>query len=77
MKKVGIIGASGFIGSYVTKQFLESGFLVKASVTDLSRTQKIHKLLKKNLLCFGKKKMANGSCLEIFSTPIFRSNNLT
>ena len=40
MKKVGIIGASGFIGSYVTKQFLESGFLVKASITDLSRTQK-------------------------------------
>lgn len=40
MKKVGIIGGAGFIGSYVTKQFLENGFKVKISATDISNKEK-------------------------------------
>ncbi len=45
MKKVGIIGGSGFIGSYITKQFLENGFEVKASATDISREDKYGHLI--------------------------------
>ncbi len=37
---VGIIGGSGFIGSYNTKKFLSKGYRVKASVTDLSKKEK-------------------------------------
>lgn len=40
MKKVGIIGGSGFIGSYVTKRFLENGYQVKVSSTDISKKEK-------------------------------------
>ena len=40
MKKVGIIGGAGFIGSYITKEFLENGFTVKVSVTDISKQAK-------------------------------------
>ena len=40
MKKVGIIGGAGFIGSYVTKQFLENGFKVKVSALDISNKEK-------------------------------------
>ena len=36
MRTAGIIGASGFIGSHVTKRFLSDGFKVRASTTDLS-----------------------------------------
>lgn len=39
MKKVGIIGGSGFIGSYITKQFLDNGFEVKVSSTDISKEE--------------------------------------
>lgn len=35
MKKIGIIGGAGFIGSYVTLRFLEKGFQVKVSTTDI------------------------------------------
>lgn len=45
MKKVGIIGGSGFIGSYITKQFLENGYEVKASATDISREDKYEHLM--------------------------------
>lgn len=45
MKKVGIIGGSGFIGSYITKQFLENGFEVKVSATDISREDKYEHLM--------------------------------
>lgn len=48
MKKVGIIGGSGFIGSYITKQFLENGFEVKVSATDISREDKYQHLMKLN-----------------------------
>lgn len=40
MKTVGIIGGAGFIGSYVTKKFLENGFKVKVSAYDISRKEK-------------------------------------
>lgn len=40
MKKVGIIGGSGFIGSYITQEFLNNGFKVKVSATDISREDK-------------------------------------
>ncbi|PKQ44272.1 NAD-dependent epimerase/dehydratase family protein [Confluentibacter flavum] len=45
MKKVGIIGGSGFIGSYITKQFLENDYEVKVSATDISREDKYEHLM--------------------------------
>ena len=48
MKKVGIIGGSGFIGSYVTKQFLDHGFEVKVSTTDIKREDKYKHLMNFN-----------------------------
>lgn len=47
MKRVGIIGGSGFIGSYITRQFLNNGFEVKVSATNLSKVEKYEHL--KNL----------------------------
>jgi len=40
MKKVGIIGGAGFIGSYNTKKFLREGYKIKVSTTDLSNKEK-------------------------------------
>ncbi len=40
MQTIGIIGGAGFIGSHVTKKFLEEGYQVKVSSTDLSNTGK-------------------------------------
>jgi dihydroflavonol-4-reductase len=37
MKKVGIIGGSGFIGSYNAKKFLAEGYQVKVPATDISK----------------------------------------
>lgn len=45
MKKVGIIGGSGFIGSHITKQFLDHNFEVKASTTDISNEDKYQHLI--------------------------------
>jgi dihydroflavonol-4-reductase len=45
MKKVGIIGGSGFIGSYITKAFLDNDFLVKVSATDITREDKYQHLM--------------------------------
>jgi hypothetical protein len=45
MKKAGIIGGSGFIGSYITKTFLEHGYQVKVSTTDISREDKYEHLM--------------------------------
>ena len=36
MQIVGVIGGSGFIGSYVTKIFLEENYKVKVSSTDIN-----------------------------------------
>lgn len=46
MKKIGIIGGSGFIGSHTTKKFLEEGFLVKVSSTDINKEEKYQHLWK-------------------------------
>ena len=48
MKKVGIIGGSGFIGSYNSQKFLKEGYKVKVSTTDLSKKEKYEHLLKLN-----------------------------
>ncbi len=40
MKTAGIIGGSGYIGSYVTKTFLENGFSVRVSATDIKKKKK-------------------------------------
>jgi dihydroflavonol-4-reductase len=40
MKTIGIIGGAGFIGSYNTKKFLENGYQVKVSATDLTNKEK-------------------------------------
>jgi len=44
MKKVGIIGGSGFIGSYNTQKFLDEGYSVKVSITDISKKGKYEHL---------------------------------
>lgn len=46
MKTVGIIGGSGFIGSYNTQKFLNEGYRVKVSATDISKKDKYEHLLK-------------------------------
>ena len=46
MKKVGIIGGSGFIGSYITKTFLENNYQVKVATTDISREDKYQHLMR-------------------------------
>ena len=45
MQTVGIIGGAGFIGSYITKIFLEEDFKVKVSSTDISNKSKYEHLL--------------------------------
>ena len=46
MKTIGIIGGSGFIGSHITKNFLEQGYQVKVSSTDISNEEKYKHLTK-------------------------------
>jgi len=48
MNKVGIIGGSGFIGSYITKAFLDNNFLVKVSATNIRREDKYRHLVTLN-----------------------------
>ncbi|MEO6837716.1 MAG: NAD-dependent epimerase/dehydratase family protein [Ginsengibacter sp.] len=48
MQTAGIIGGSGFIGSYITKIFLEEGFKVKVSSTDINNKSKYEHLLRLN-----------------------------
>lgn len=45
MKKVGVIGGSGFIGSYITRIFLENNFEVKVSASDISKKEKYQHLM--------------------------------
>lgn len=45
MKKVGIIGGSGFIGSHITQLFLQNNFQVKVSTTDIHRENKYEHLM--------------------------------
>lgn len=44
MKTVGIIGGSGFIGSFITQKFLAEEYLVKVSVTDIKKNDKYQHL---------------------------------
>ena len=44
MKRVGIIGGSGFIGSYNTQKFLNEGYNVRVSATDISKKEKYEHL---------------------------------
>lgn len=39
MKRTGIIGGAGFIGSYITKKFLAEGHNVRVSVRDLAKKE--------------------------------------
>jgi dihydroflavonol-4-reductase len=45
MKKVGIIGGSGFIGSHITELFLKNNFQVKVSATNINREDKYEHLM--------------------------------
>ena len=66
MKKAGIIGGSGFIGSYITKKFLEEKFKVNVSVTDISKTEKYQHL----------KSLKNSTHLEIKQLDVENINEL-
>ncbi|MDR5589963.1 NAD-dependent epimerase/dehydratase family protein [Christiangramia sp. SM2212] len=44
MKTVGITGGAGFIGSYITRRFLDSDYKVKVSVTNISNSDKYEHL---------------------------------
>jgi len=69
MKKVGIIGGSGFIGSFITKIFLDNDFLVKVSATDINREDKYQHLMRlKNAdnLYISELDVADKSMLEDF-----------
>ncbi len=44
-KQVSIIGGSGFIGSYITRRFLDVGYEVKIAVTDQSKKDKFQHIL--------------------------------
>jgi len=66
MKTVGIIGGSGFIGSHTTKRFLQEGFKVKVSATDISKTEKYDHL----------KKLPNAENLEILPLKVENKNQL-
>ncbi|MCX7550502.1 NAD-dependent epimerase/dehydratase family protein [Xanthomarina sp. F2636L] len=45
MENVGIIGGSGFIGSFITKIFLDNNFEVKVSTTNISKEEKYQHLM--------------------------------
>lgn len=66
MKKIGIIGGSGFIGSHTTKQFLEHGYKVKVSATDLSKPEKYAHL----------KQLPNAEHLELAALKVENKNQL-
>ena len=67
MKKVGIIGGSGFIGSFNTQKFLSEGYKVNVSVTDISKKEKYEHLLKLN----------NVENLEIVQLDVENKSELT
>ncbi len=66
MKRIGIIGGSGFIGSHTTKRFLEEGYLVRASVLDLSRKNEYEHL----------DQLPNSEHLEIFPLDVENATQL-
>ncbi len=66
MKTVGIIGGSGFIGSHNTQKFLNQGYKVKVSATDISKKEKYAHLLK----------LKNAENLEIVQLNVENRNQL-
>ncbi|MBV7267885.1 NAD-dependent epimerase/dehydratase family protein [Winogradskyella luteola] len=66
MKTVGIIGGSGFIGSHTTKKFLQEGFKVRVSATDISKTEKYEHL----------KDLPNAKNLKILPLKVENKNQL-
>ena len=66
MQKVGIVGGSGFIGSYVSKKFLSEDYYVRVGVTDLSNQEKYAHL----------KSLPNASNLELVQLDVRDENNL-
>jgi nucleoside-diphosphate-sugar epimerase len=66
MKTVGIIGGSGFIGSHVTKKFLQEGFKIRVSATDISKLEKYSHL----------KSLTNAEHLEIVPLKVENRNQL-
>ncbi|WP_411029488.1 NAD-dependent epimerase/dehydratase family protein [Spongiimicrobium sp. 3-5] len=66
MKTAGIIGGSGFIGSHTTKKFLQEGFKVRVSATDISKTEKYSHL----------KALPNAENLEILPLKVENKNQL-
>lgn len=66
MKTIGIIGGSGFIGSHTTKKFLEEGFKVKVSATDITKKEKYVHL----------KELQNAENLEILPLKVENKNQL-
>lgn len=66
MKTVGIIGGSGFIGSHTTKKFLQEGFKVRVSATDISKTEKYDHL----------KNLPNAENLEILPLKVENKSQL-
>jgi nucleoside-diphosphate-sugar epimerase len=66
MKTVGIVGGSGFIGSHTTKKFLEEGFKVKVSATDISKPEKYKHL----------KELKNAENLEILALKVENKQQL-
>lgn len=70
MKKVGFIGGSGFIGSHVTREFLNNGYNVKVSTTDLSKKEKyqhLHSLYNADQLSICELNVENKAQLEDFA----------
>ncbi len=66
MKKVGIIGGSGFIGSHTTRKFLAEGYKVKVSATDISKKEKYEHL----------KQLPNSENLEIVQLNVENKSQL-
>lgn len=66
VKKVGIIGGSGFIGSYNTQIFLEKGYEVRVSATDISKNEKYAHL----------RQLPNSDRLEIVALNVENKNQL-
>ena len=66
MKKVGIIGGSGFIGSFNTQKFLNEGFHVRVSATDITKNEKFDHL----------KQLPNSDHLEVVQLNVENKDQL-
>lgn len=66
MQTAGIIGGSGFIGSWVTKLFLENNFKVKVSSTDITNQSKYEHL----------KSLNNAANLEIAALDMLQPESI-